>query len=696
MEHAGFWRSEAMGHIPVYRASIVLPRSALPEAARLLSEFTWFHPDPREDTLPDRGVTGLADIARTLMISLNEVCTWLQLKDDPGVISSLRHGYSVTEQTIEAQDWEALVRKLQLESGPLEQKVSSLRAKMEDFGKMLADREAALALLDELSSFSFDLAQVTSLKRIKVALIMALTKDVKEIRLALGEVFTLDSLLKGGVSLLLVATSPSDAEKTDKILRNFDVKHVAIGEGLPQNPAEAFNKLLGEKQQIELSIVSMKKELAEFKTNNGEKLLTLRDAASTVYSTLNDLRKTIGLQRVALLQGYIPSTSISDFKNMFGRWITHVDTTKHKHHGEDTQNPPSIISNSSPVAAFEPITLSQGSPKHGELDPTFIIALVFPIFYGFMFADLGQGIVLALFGLLLRARGQPSIKSWGTLFIAAGSAAAVAGIAIGEAFGLKVNLLPFLHDFHPLLEVELRGGHVQTVIIQLLTVALIFGIVHLTSGFLLDVVKGMKEGDKVELYTMKIPTVIMYLSGVVFVLSFLGNNQRFTGLLDSANPVPLLSGVVDGLTVSQAMSVTMPILLGSILVIIAGKPIAIVLGRYHKESFGMAVTMGIIEFLLRAIEGLANTISYARLAILLIVHVALMFAVNLAWSLGPAGIPIIVIGNIGVMLLEGMIVFIQDLRLHLYEWFTKFYEGTGVPFRRLILGSNRVKIRWVK
>jgi V/A-type H+-transporting ATPase subunit I len=144
------------------------------------------------------------------------------------------------------------------------------------------------------------------------------------------------------------------------------------------------------------------------------------------------------------------------------------------------------------------------------------------------------------------------------------------------------------------------------------------------------------------------------------------------------------------------MSVTMPILLGSILVIIAGKPIAIVLGRYHEESFGMAVIMGIIEFLLRAIEGLANTISYARLAILLIVHVALMFAVNLAWSLGPAGLPMIIIGNIGVMLLEGMIVFIQDLRLHLYEWFTKFYEGTGVPFRRLILGSNRVKIRWVK
>jgi V/A-type H+-transporting ATPase subunit I len=41
---------------------------------------------------------------------------------------------------------------------------------------------------------------------------------------------------------------------------------------------------------------------------------------------------------------------------------------------------------------------------------------------------------------------------------------------------------------------------------------------------------------------------------------------------------------------------------------------------------------------------------------------------------------VIIGGNLFVIALEGLIVFIHALRLHFYEWFSKFYQGTGVPF----------------
>jgi len=39
-----------------------------------------------------------------------------------------------------------------------------------------------------------------------------------------------------------------------------------------------------------------------------------------------------------------------------------------------------------------------------------------------------------------------------------------------------------------------------------------------------------------------------------------------------------------------------------------------------------------------------------------------------------------------------LIVFIQDLRLHLYEWFTKFYEGSGNTFNKIAPSTNYVEI----
>jgi V/A-type H+-transporting ATPase subunit I len=93
---------------------------------------------------------------------------------------------------------------------------------------------------------------------------------------------------------------------------------------------------------------------------------------------------------------------------------------------------------------------------------------------------------------------------------------------------------------------------------------------------------------------------------------------------------------------------------------------------------------------------LANTISYARLAIMLLIHAALLLVVNML-----LGFPIyvvaapLVIFNILIMLFEAVIVYIQDLRLHIYEFFTKFYQGTGMPFRNILPDGVRTKVRWL-
>jgi V/A-type H+-transporting ATPase subunit I len=125
--------------------------------------------------------------------------------------------------------------------------------------------------------------------------------------------------------------------------------------------------------------------------------------------------------------------------------------------------------------------------------------------------------------------------------------------------------------------------------------------------------------------------------------------------------------------------------------------LSIVLGRavasLDTHEFRSMLGQGLTDIVFRPVEFLTNTISYSRLGIFLVMHSALMGLVNGAWSYGLSGLPLIILGNIFVMALEGFLVYIQDLRLHLYEWFTKFHEGGAAPFTFLKPETEFVEIR---
>ena len=112
----------------------------------------------------------------------------------------------------------------------------------------------------------------------------------------------------------------------------------------------------------------------------------------------------------------------------------------------------------------------------------------------------------------------------------------------------------------------------------------------------------------------------------------------------------------------------------------------------HDEGGGiMGVVIEVI--LVRIVEMLSNIISYSRIGIMLLVHSALLVTVNQSYLHG-GGLAVLIGGNIGIMLIEGLIVYIQTIRLHLYEWFPKWYIGEGVEFKKLVPAMLYSNVIW--
>ena len=115
--------------------------------------------------------------------------------------------------------------------------------------------------------------------------------------------------------------------------------------------------------------------------------------------------------------------------------------------------------------------------------------------------------------------------------------------------------------------------------------------------------------------------------------------------------------------------------------------------RSSEGSIGERIFTTIIETFEIVNNYVASSLSFLRVAAFSLNHVALSLAVfTLADGMGFVGHWItLILGNIFIIVLEGVIVTIQTLRLEYYEGFSRYFYGDGTPFRPLRVGRSTTR-----
>jgi V/A-type H+-transporting ATPase subunit I len=678
-----------MGVQSLVKVVVIAPKSETEKLFGELARFNWF--DATEET-SYRQRYELAEDAKRIRDQLVVLSDSLKLKDEPGVIEVLTKGYNVSREKLEVTDWKDYVAQVRKEAEPIIDEARKIDEEMSQTESKIEELESRKEMLEFASAIDADLGAVGTVTRFHLRLAVVRARDVKELKKSLPKVAVFSQAMGKRDSAVLVVGLKDDAQRVERVMKSFEARPLSLPEGLLEKPEEAFRRVREELDELNAKKTELRSRLERFKQEKGEHILCLLEASQIASSVLS-YGSANPFRRFIKVEGHVPVSKLREFKETFKEHIVLTDGETGQD-GKASQAVPTLISNPKYVNSFEEVTLTKGPPSYGEFDPTPIISIVFPIFYGFMFADAGQGILMFLLGLALWLRGAGKTKKWGVTIASFGAAATAVGLLTGEVFGLTTSTFPVVGDYLRkivLIDLEpLKEGTGIETFMMLLVVAIIVGIVHITIGLTLDVAKYCRKREMLEVWTSRLPTLVFYLAGVVFGLAFIGNGFTFSGMLSSTALTPLL-----GLPIGTVTSTVLPVIFAVILVIAFGKAVARKLGKLQgHESTGIMVVEGIVEVLLKIVEFLANSISYARLGILMVVHVSLMVVVNKAAALGLAGLPIVVFGNVGVMMLEGLIVYIQDLRLHLYEWFTKFYDGEGRAFRTMVPCARRVDIVW--
>jgi V/A-type H+/Na+-transporting ATPase subunit I len=685
-----------MGLAKLMKATLIVPRMETQEAVSKLAELEWFHPiqsASSEHTNPS--LDDLLLRAQRLFQDVDEVVRALGVQLETGVMTTMFKGAPKGKTDYIIKDIHNFIGDLEDKCKALLDEPKKVLTERNKIAKELEEYSNVEAALKMAASLNLNLASFRNLKRFFVDLFVIDSKDQDEIQKSLGDFPIHINKLNDEKSWIVVFAPSENSERIIKVMRSFNVHPLQIPADMPQNPSIAYAQSKSKVKELEAKSSENAKNIEKIKSSVLTKVLSLHEATKVAKDVLEITRKPGGTRNFAMIQGYIPQKMEEKFKNLTRDYISSIEGA---YVDEDEQTNgqvlPTLLTNKSYTRTFEVITETQGIPRYGEIDPTPIIAFVWPLFYGLMFGDLGHGLLLFGLGMLIRHRGNGSVRTWGTLLAASGAAASFAGLGTGEFFGFHIKEISILAPlFAPL------GNFVGVLnvseltfdqVIKILKVSVAIGIVHLLMAFFLRLHKNIKDRNKLFVLTHDIPTIVQFLAVVALILAAIGSGYDIIGMFGISGhihnePVPWLTFLFGKwVTVDLVAKAAPPVIFATVGIMIYGgmKEQKLAAKHGHDEGGGF---MGIVieVILVRIIEVLSNVISYTRIGIMLLVHAALLVTVNQSFAHG-GGYAVLIGGNIGIMLIEGLIVYIQTIRLHLYEWFPKWYAGEGTEFKKIV------------
>ena len=676
--------------------TIILPRSESPQAISRLTEFEWFHKIDSASDLVTPEIDDLLLEAQKTFQSIDDVIKGMGIPLNVGIMEILFKGTVIKKKNYEIDEIEDMINDLRKITPLIIDKPAQLLEDAANTRLSIEEYKSLKDTLEVIRKMKIDLTGFGLMKYFFTNLFVINSADYEEISRVLEGItiykYDLESKDK---SALLVISDVEDSEKVLKVLRGFNSNSFKIPEGFPQVPSEAYALAESKIKDLSTKQGSITKEIAVYKKKIRQEILVIHEKALVAKDVLEMMRKPGGTKHFAVIQGYIPKRMEQKFKESTNQWMSVIeDVTDPKLRDES----PTLFENKKFVRTFEVITKSQGIPKKGEPDPTPMIALMWPIFYGLMFADMGHGLLLMALGLLFKFKGQGDLSRWGMLIAISGASAAIAGVGTGEMFGYHIE---HMGPFEGLLE---KGGVLYPVswivgilsvaeltfdqVINILKVSLFIGIVHLVWAMVLRVKGLAQHGHKLVMFTEAIPNITLYGGIVVIMMCAIGSQYDVMNMYSRVHTeaVPWVTIFLgDWAQVWIITRIAAIIVIASMVLMMVG---GILHSKKHPEEGGDPASVLMEVLLGKTVESLAHTISYARLGIMLLVHAALLMTVNNAYaSLGgsasPGAMAMIIGGNLGIMMIEGLIVYIQSLRLHLYEFFTKWYVGGSQPFRQI-------------
>lgn len=524
-----------------------------------------------------------------------------------------------------------------------EEAIKPLITEKEGLNARLNTKETMLSRLEEYtpfsinrpsSSYSFLKAEMGSVEEKNLPVLENSLKDIPHI---------VYPFKKAGsrVELLFIGLR-RDRELLDKVLRGLGWIKLDQKQEPQELSKEVVKKIKDEIDACRKNIEAVNLSLGKLKDELREGLSDIEAYVMVKRSLLEAKRYSCVTEKTTLISGWVPRSEKDGIVDEVKRFdpSSYIEERRAEDLDIPKEEIPVKLRHTKIFKPFELLIDAYGIPRYGTIDPTIFVAISFLIMFGAMFGDLGHGLVLSAVSLFLWRSKKEKVKQAGTLIFYCGVSSGVFGILYGSFFG---------YEF-PSLWIKPMNN-----IIEIFKISILFGVVIITGGILLNVVNALKDRDYIKALFDKAGLIagVIYWTGIALVSKMLVSKTGF-----------------------QPVYVMVFLACMGLLFL---KPLVELIVKKKREPVLTAFMESTIDILEIVMGYLANTVSFIRIAAFALAHAGLFLSIfelsRIMKGIGgsTASLIVMVLGNILIILLEGLVVSIQSLRLNYYEFFSKFF-----------------------